>query len=104
MHSIGSGFRMSTLTTKPITSISEFMHIVEGYTDLRWYRGVGDASYNLIPSLYRHPSLNDANLLFRQEYEILKRFKQNNLIRIRGDSLSHFERQCAKEFSQGCQL
>lgn len=70
---------MPTLSTKNIESLSDYMNFVEGQIDSRWYRGCSDASYELVPSLYRHPQLTDAEKLFRQEFEILKRFKQRSI-------------------------
>lgn len=51
------------------------MSFVETQTRTRWYRGCGDAHYQLIPSLYRHPKLKGADRLFKQEMDILKRFR-----------------------------
>jgi FRG domain-containing protein len=68
-----------TLTEKEVTSISDYMGFVEGQTDTRWYRGSGDSSHTLTPSLYRHPKLKDAASLFKHEFEILKRFKQRSI-------------------------
>jgi hypothetical protein len=70
---------MPTLTTKEVHSLSEYMQFVEQQTDIRWYRGCSDASYELIPTLYRHPQLSDARSLFKKEFEILKRFKQRSI-------------------------
>ncbi|WP_461040022.1 FRG domain-containing protein [Spirosoma harenae] len=44
-----------------------------------WYRGASNVSYKLLPTLYRHPSINDSAVLINQEGEILKRFKQRSL-------------------------
>jgi hypothetical protein len=68
-----------TLTEQEITSITDYMQFVEKQTAVRWYRGSGNAEYELKPSLYRHPTLNDAASLFKQEFEILKRFKQRSI-------------------------
>lgn len=70
---------MPTLTIKNFASLTEYMGFVEKQTDIRWYRGCGDSSYELIPSLYRHPGLTDASSLYEKEFEILKRFKQRSI-------------------------
>ena len=70
---------MPTLTTIDITTISEYMQFVESSAVVRWYRGVGDATQELLPSLYRHPSVHDSNELFLKENQILKRFKQRSV-------------------------
>src|SRR2546421_211854 len=68
-----------TLTNTHISTITQYMEFVEGSTDVRWYRGVGDATTPLLPSLYRHPSVVDSNALFHKEYDIIKRFKQKSV-------------------------
>ncbi len=71
---------MATLTPIEISTLSDYMRFLEQQTDIRWYRGCSDASYELTPSLYRHPQLiNDASKLFEQEFNILKRFKQRSV-------------------------
>jgi len=70
---------MPTLVTKDIESLSGYMAFVEKQTETRWYRGCGDASYELMPSLYRHPQLIDASSLFKHEFDILKRFRQRSI-------------------------
>lgn len=68
----------SILTVKVVNSLSEYMGLIEQQAQARWYRGVGDTSHELKPSLYRHPTLSDASDFFRAEYKILKRFRQRS--------------------------
>lgn len=70
---------MTTLSVRNITSLSEYMGFVEQQSDTRWYRGCGDESYELIPSLYRHPEVQDVSSLLNTEVDILKRFKQRSI-------------------------
>lgn len=67
------------LKTVNIDSLSKFTEVIEGYDDRRWYRGVGDTNHKLLPSLYRHPKIKDADELLKNEFEILKRFEQRSL-------------------------
>jgi hypothetical protein len=67
-----------TLTVTDVTTVTDYMGFVEASTEIRWYRGVGDESLELLPSLYRHPTIKDADLLAKQEQEILKRFQQRS--------------------------
>jgi hypothetical protein len=76
---------MPTLTVENFASLSEYIAFVERQTDNLWYRGVGDSGYELKPSLYRHPELTDASLLYEKEFEILKKFKQRSIPYIERD-------------------
>lgn len=68
-----------TLRDEPVESLKDYTDLVERQTEIRWYRGSGNAVYSLMPSLYRHPTLTDAPSLFRQEYDIIKRFRQTSM-------------------------
>lgn len=69
----------SILSTEDIESLSEYMGFVEQQEDIRWYRGCGDESYKLVPSLYRHPRSNEASIVLEREQRILRRFKERSL-------------------------
>ena len=43
------------------------------------FRGVGKASYSLLPSLYRHPSKNNVAELIELEGNILTRFRHRSI-------------------------
>lgn len=61
-----------------ITSLREFMMLV---SDLNaggrqlWFRGARRVGYHLEPSLYRHPTVKDANKLIELEWELLSDFR-----------------------------
>jgi hypothetical protein len=44
-----------------------------------WFRGVGNASYELFPSLYRHPSKKNVAELIELEGNLLTRFRHRNI-------------------------
>lgn len=65
---------------EPIESLGDFATFLEGLTGPRWYRGVGDSKeYELVPSLYRHPSEKDPNRLLEYEIDIIERFKLRSM-------------------------
>jgi len=64
-------------------SLPEFLKLVE---DLQrraghslWYRGCGQASQPLVPSLYRHPSIRDSSGLADLERQLMTRFRQRSI-------------------------
>lgn len=61
-----------------VGTLGEYMNFVE-QQGTRWYRGCGDASYKLIPSLYRHPQGKTSASLLELESSIIKRFKQRSM-------------------------
>ena len=46
---------------------------------LVWYRGSGKSTYKLIPSLYRHPVINEPVKLIELESNLLNRFKHRSV-------------------------
>jgi hypothetical protein len=44
-----------------------------------WYRGCGQASYPLVPSLYRHPSTKDKKEITNLEVQLMTRFRQRSI-------------------------
>ena len=44
-----------------------------------WFRGTRDANYELLPSLFRHPSVTDIEKLFELESRLLNLFKQRSV-------------------------
>ena len=70
------------LVEQYINNLGEFTSFVETYTAMNenvWFRGVGSSEYKLLPSLYRHPTLTDAQHLIKTEHDILERFKQRSI-------------------------
>ena len=45
----------------------------------RWYRGCGKSSYELIPTLYRHPTSKSVGDLMDLESQIIDRFKERSM-------------------------
>lgn len=61
-----------------VSNLSEFADAVTQATaggKQRWFRGTRAASHNLVPSLYRHPEVKDANALIELEWELLSNFR-----------------------------
>jgi hypothetical protein len=73
----------TNLTEVQVTTLGEFTQQIEEAltrtSDLVWYRGAGKSTYKLIPSLYRHPAINDSVGLSELELNILSRFKHRSV-------------------------
>jgi len=67
---------------KPRT-FTEYVQLVEklqrNHTSPLWYRGVGCASFELLPSLYRHSSKTSVTDLARLESQLMTRFRQRSI-------------------------
>jgi len=74
---------MATLKELTAKSLKEYLEIIDSLVhnplDPVWFRGVGDAAYKLIPSLYRHPTARDKKELLDLEKDILIRFQERSL-------------------------
>ena len=55
------------------------MGFVERKTQIRWYRGCGDSSHELKPSLYRHPAKTTGEEFNDLELEVISRFRQRSI-------------------------
>lgn len=68
--------------TMIVESLREFGDAVETIlalpSEARWYRGIGNASYELCPSLFRHPSIATKKPL-ELEQQLLVRFRQRSI-------------------------
>lgn len=73
----------TNLQTITITTLGEFTSQIElalsRSNGCVWYRGIGDSSQKLIPSLYRHPSTKDSAGLIKLESDILDRFTHRSV-------------------------
>ncbi len=73
----------TTLTSTPIDSLVTFTTVIEATRAKSlgpiWYRGCGRASFRLIPSLYRHPSITVNSDLLSLEQQLLNRFRQRSI-------------------------
>ena len=74
---------MPLLRTETVNSIADYTALADGLVSspktTLWFRGIGDATYNLIPSLFRHPSITDIKELIELEFDILNRFKHRSI-------------------------
>lgn len=68
--------------TMTVETLNQFGEAVEKFlalpSETRWYRGIGDVSYELRPSLFRHPSIATMKPL-ELEQKLLVRFQQRSL-------------------------
>ncbi len=73
----------TTLKKHTINNLSDFTAFVEKTLTnpdvIAWYRGCGKEDYELIPTLYRHPTIKDVNQLLDLEKKIISRFKQRSV-------------------------
>ena len=78
MKSMSSG-----IPTKTVRNLQEFTAVIENASVTSssplWYRGCGKSSYNLTPTLYRHPSTQDVNSLIELEATLIGRFRQRSV-------------------------
>ncbi len=67
---------------KPKT-FQEFIGIIDDHQKIAnhplWYRGTGKLSYQLIPSLYRHPNINSPLEVTQMEQALLTQFEQRSI-------------------------
>jgi len=82
-------------TVETIRSLSDFTIQVEAAlrrtSGLAWYRGSGRATYELLPGLYRHPVIRNAEELLQLEIKILNRFRQRSVPHIGFSTRSNWE-------------
>lgn len=64
-----------------VKTLKDFGEAVEGFistADVRWYRGIGDSSFFLTPSLFRHPNIATLKSL-ELEQQLIIRFRQRSI-------------------------
>lgn len=67
---------MSTpLIERRIDTLVDFATFLAGQDGPRWYRGIGDSTYDLVPGLYRHRNRDSAYDLLKLEVDIIQRFR-----------------------------
>lgn len=79
---IGMGKVTTKLKEHSITTLAEFTTFVEkraGSSKIVWYRGCANTSYNLLPTLYRHPRISNAKGFSDLEKQIIDKFKQRSM-------------------------
>jgi hypothetical protein len=73
---------MPPVRVEEIRTLQQYSELVEelmaGDTQL-WYRGVGQVTYVLKPSLYRHPTITDPAELLKLERQLLQRFRERSI-------------------------
>ncbi len=74
---------MATLKTKSVPTLQAYVALVERLRGkskgLLWYRGCGNLSHKLKPSLYRHKASKTIEDLMSLEKRLLSRFQQRSL-------------------------
>ena len=72
---------MPALKSHRCTNFAEFMEVIEEFQDAHetsWYRGVGNASYGLSPSIFRHPKKTNIERIQELEIELASVFEQRS--------------------------
>jgi hypothetical protein len=71
------------LREETVSSLREFTQVIEDRMiapdRTSWYRGCGKSTYELKPTLFRHPLHTDTEKLITVESEILARFKERSV-------------------------
>lgn len=68
---------------RPAATLPAFLKLIESARKKAghslWYRGTGDASYELLPSMYRHPSAKRPDEMIAMERQLMTRFRQRSI-------------------------
>jgi hypothetical protein len=76
-------FHLAPVAEEKPTSFQEYVGLVEKYQATAkkslWYRGCDDASYQLLPSLYRHHTIKKSAELSVLEKQLMMRFRQRSI-------------------------
>lgn len=74
---------MAKLPQRKANSLTQFVELIEAYQASSqhnlWYRGCGQSSHNLVPSLYRHTERKAVSDLPLLEQELMTRFEQRSI-------------------------
>lgn len=74
---------MADLRIKNVRSLHGFLSNIETLItnprDLYWFRGEGDSTNDLLPSLYRHPTKKKKGELLEIERSLINRFKERSV-------------------------
>ena len=86
---------MKSMELNCVSNLTEFSRLIleklAGGDSPRWYRGCGKASYELTPTLYRHPKYSTVEDLMKLEAEIVDRFKERSVPFLTRDSLNEWD-------------
>lgn len=72
---------MPKISEHTLDSFSKVMQQIEKFQDAHhfaWYRGVGKAKHDLVPSLFRHPTKKDVDSLHKLERDLAATFSQRS--------------------------
>jgi hypothetical protein len=74
---------MAPPSVEQVPTVQRFTELIEALKSTTeapiWYRGVGKADYQLIPLLYRHPTIKVVSELIELEGRILNRFRHRSI-------------------------
>lgn len=74
--------RASRIKEERINTLADYMSLVgqlQNESDVLWYRGIGDASYSLVPSLFRHPKAKTHSELRQLESRLNEAFRNRSI-------------------------
>jgi hypothetical protein len=72
----------TNLKVQRIETLRQYMEKIEELMATKaplWYRGAGKSSRELVPTLYRHPTISDSSKLMVLEGQILQRFRERSI-------------------------
>jgi hypothetical protein len=72
---------MTTIDTHEPKTFSEILAIIEAFQEnheITWFRGVGNATHGLLPSIFRHPTKKTIEEIHSLEREITETFQQRS--------------------------
>lgn len=72
---------MPILEEHTCNDFSEFMEVIEGFQEnhfTSWYRGSGNSSYSLSPTIFRHPKKKNIEAIQEMETELASAFEQRS--------------------------
>lgn len=64
---------MPTLGKNTCSNFQEFMEVIETFQEAHktsWYRGVGNSTYDLSPSIFRHPKKKTIDQIQEMAHEM----------------------------------
>ena len=74
---------MTNIREEKPSTLPQFLQLIEGFQatteESLWFRGCGQASYKLLPSLYRHRDAKSLDKVVDLEQKLMIRFKQRSL-------------------------
>lgn len=74
---------MATLKTETVTTLQDFVRLIDllitDPKDPYWFRGVGEDSFDLLASLYRHPTITSQEDFLKLEQALINRFSERSV-------------------------